>query len=577
MMKKSVFLMLGVAAMLASCSQDELGSPQGEGVAVITATVGDGMQTRVPTYDGDDVTMDRCLLEVYDQGGNLVGQRHEAAAAGTDGAFTFTVSGLDPDAAYDFVFWADNKEAAAYDGDLKNRKLQAGADLTKALAFHGILDGVTPANASSVTLKHAVAKVTLKTTSALGAGDKVSLDMTDVADTWNVQAGTASGDASLTYGYTLALNTFVSADGTEVTTFYVPAPAEGANSNMTLTYTKAGSSTPGTTAINNVPLKADYRTVLCGDVASLFEGETISITATMEKAWNDQDGEIEFPVSNVIETTAVGQLTSDAVVKAAEAGNGSVVIKGDINVNDLEAIADCKDLEISLDLSGATLYSNEGTLLTEFPSTLLESKTRNPRSEAILTGIILPDGIESLAGYCFYGCESLASVTLPEGLKTIGVSAFQQTALTSITFPKSLETINGYAFSESKLGGELIVPESVTVSSTSTFSKTNITSAVWNTSSDMKNNTFSGCMSLQTVTVNNCGSIDYYAFGMGCTVSTLVINMTTPPAIARESEFTAEGIEHIYVPAEAVDTYKAATGWSNYADIIESVENMPGQ
>lgn len=297
----------------------------------------------------------------------------------------------------------------------------------------------------------------------------------------------------------------------------------------------------------------------------------------MEKAWNDQDGEIEFPVSNVIETTAAGQLTSDAVVKAAEAGNGSVVIKGAINVNDLEAIADCKDLRINLDLSEATLYSNEGTLLTEFPNTLLESTTRAPRSEAVLTGIILPDGIESLAGYSFIGCESLASVTLPEGLKTIGVSAFQQTALTSITFPKSLETINGYVFSESKLEGELTVPESVTVSSTSTFSKTNITSAVWNTSSDMKNNTFSGCMSLQTVTVNNCGSIDDNAFGMGCTVSTLVINMTTPPAIANKSEFTAEGIKHIYVPAEAVDTYKAAKGWSNYADIIESVENMPGQ
>ena len=77
-MKKSVFLMLGVAAMLASCSQDELGSPQGEGVAVITATVGGGMQTRVPTYDNDDVAVDRCLLEVYDQSGNLVGSRHEA-------------------------------------------------------------------------------------------------------------------------------------------------------------------------------------------------------------------------------------------------------------------------------------------------------------------------------------------------------------------------------------------------------------------------------------------------------------------------------------------------------------------
>ena len=91
--------------------------------------------------------------------------------------------------------------------------------------------------------------------------------------------------------------------------------------------------------------------MLRGDIASLTSGGAISISASMEKAWNDQDEEFEFPVSNVIETTAAGQLTSDAVVKAAEAGNGSVVIKGPINVKDLEAIADCEGLEINLDLS----------------------------------------------------------------------------------------------------------------------------------------------------------------------------------------------------------------------------------
>ena len=90
-----------------------------------------------------------------------------------------------------------------------------------------MLDGVTPANADKVTLTHAVAKVTLKTTSTLNAGDKVSLGMTDVADTWNVQAGTASGNTSLTYGYTLTQAVTGQADGAEVTTFYVPAPAEG--------------------------------------------------------------------------------------------------------------------------------------------------------------------------------------------------------------------------------------------------------------------------------------------------------------------------------------------------------------
>ena len=511
MMKKSVFLMLGVAAMLASCSQDELGSPQGEGVAVITATVGDGMQTRVPTYDGDDVTMDRCLLEVYDQGGNLVGQRHEATAAGTDGAFTFTVSGLDPDAAYDFVFWADNSAAAAYDGDLKNRKLQTSADLTKALAFHGTIDDAKPANASSVTLHHAVAKVTLKTTSALGAGDKVSLDMTGLADTWNVQAGTASGDVDRTYDYTLALNTFVSADGTEVTTFYVPAPAEGANSNMTLTYTKAGSSTPGTTAINNVPLKADYRTVLCGDVASLFEGETISITATMEKAWNDQDEVVEFPETpGVITVTEPGTLTEEAVRAAYADGNGTITVVGRITTKDLEAIRDCNDLTASLDLSGATLMdSNDPTKpRTEFPLTFRNIMPGdNPMQ---LTSIILPEGIESLKNMCFAGQAQLANVMLPGSLTTIESSVFNgTTSLTSITIPANVTSIGGTAFPN---GG------------------------------------------LKSVTMEG----------------------TTPPAIAANT-FTYVGLEHIYVPAEAVEAYKAAEGWSTYAGIIESVENMPEQ
>ena len=575
-MKKSVFLMLGVAAMLASCSQDELGSPQGEGVAVITATVGGGMQTRVPTYDNDDVAVDRCLLEVYDQSGNLVGRQHEATAAGADGAFTFTVSGLDPDAAYDFVFWADNKEANAYDGDLKNRKLQAGADLTEAIAFHGILDGVTPANADKVTLTHAVAKVTLKTTSTLNAGDKVSLDMTDVADTWNVQAGTASGNASLTYGYTLTQAVTGQADGAEVTTFYVPAPAEGANSNMTLTYTKAGSSTPGEAAINNVPLKADYRTVLRGDIASLTTGGAISISASMEKAWNDQDGEIEFPVSNVIETAVAGQLTSEAVIKAAEAGNGSVVIKGPINVKDLEAIADCEGLEINLDLSEAILYEEGGTnKLSKFPNTLCEDNDNI--NKAVLTGIILPNGIDDLADGCFLNCESLASVSLPEGLKTIGKSAFQGTGIKSITFPKSLESIKSSAFEESKLEGELIVPDGVILSSASTFSYTNITSVVWNTNSNIHYLTFAGCKSLQTVTINNCGFIHYNAFGDGCTVSTFIINMTTPPTVDSGEFFTATGIEHIYVPAEAVDEYMEAYSWNNYDEIIAPIENMPEQ
>lgn len=121
---------------------------------------------------------------------------------------------------------------------------------------------------------------------------------------------------------------------------------------MTIAYASADNARTGSANITNVPLKANFRTVLTGDVAALYQGATASITAALDENWNDQDGEIDFPKTNVIETTGVGQITSDAIRDAAEAGNGTVIIKGMISNADLEAIAACEGLEINLDLSG---------------------------------------------------------------------------------------------------------------------------------------------------------------------------------------------------------------------------------
>ena len=45
---------------------------------------------------------------------------------------------------------------------------------------------------------------------------------------------------------------------------------------------------------------------------------------------------------------------------------------------------------------------------------------------------------------------------------------------------------------------------------------------------------------------------------------------TTPPQVS-SGLFTDTPIQHIYVPAAAVDAYKAAEGWSDYASIIEAI------
>ena len=216
--------MLGMAAMLASCGQDELGGAQTDGAVTITATVDNGMGTRASTYDTDDVAVDQCLLEVYDAAGSTLVAQAEGVQDAQGGTFTFTVGGLDPETEYDFLFWADNKAAAAYAGTLKERKLADGADLSQALAFQGKIEGATADEATSVTLTHAVAKVTLKTTGALAAGDKVTLSMAGVADTWDVLGGTAAGEATAEYAYTLTSAIAQAHDAAEVTTFYVPPP-----------------------------------------------------------------------------------------------------------------------------------------------------------------------------------------------------------------------------------------------------------------------------------------------------------------------------------------------------------------
>ena len=48
--------------------------------------------------------------------------------------------------------------------------------------------------------------------------------------------------------------------------------------------------------------------------------------------------------------------------------------------------------------------------------------------------------------YAFYQCSNLTSVEFPEGLKKIGVGAFERCNLTSVEFPEGLEEIGNDAF-----------------------------------------------------------------------------------------------------------------------------------
>ena len=69
------------------------------------------------------------------------------------------------------------------------------------------------------------------------------------------------------------------------------------------------------------------------------------------------------------------------------------------------------------------------------------------------SSIVIPESYEGrnvtiIESRAFYGCTDLTSITLPEGLTSIGDDAFTRcSGLTSITLPDGLSSIGNYAFS----------------------------------------------------------------------------------------------------------------------------------
>ena len=76
--------------------------------------------------------------------------------------------------------------------------------------------------------------------------------------------------------------------------------------------------------------------------------------------------------------------------------------------------------------------------------------------------LVLPEGLTRIGNCAFYRCDNLASVTLPQSLKTIGWSAFQGTSLTAVTIPAGVTTLGESAFLRTPLTA-VTIPGSVDI------------------------------------------------------------------------------------------------------------------
>lgn len=85
-----------------------------------------------------------------------------------------------------------------------------------------------------------------------------------------------------------------------------------------------------------------------------------------------------------------------------------------------------------------TGYSGSATLLT-IPQTLdgypVTALGEHAFENSSISGIVLPEGVQSIGWFAFYGCTALVSVTLPQSVSSIGYAVFDGCKHLSLVCP----------------------------------------------------------------------------------------------------------------------------------------------
>ena len=155
--------------------------------------------------------------------------------------------------------------------------------------------------------------------------------------------------------------------------------------------------------------------------------------------------------------------------------------------------------------------------------------------------VTLPDGLTSIGKSAFESCSGLTSVTIPNSVTSIGDGAFKSCwDLTSITIPNSVTSIGWSAFAYCRSLTSITIPNSVTSIGNSAFyecsSLTSIT--IPNSVTSIGVNAFAICSSLTSITIpNSVTSIGYYAFG-GCSS---LSSVTIPNSVTSIGEVAFRG------------------------------------
>ena len=213
----------------------------------------------------------------------------------------------------------------------------------------------------------------------------------------------------------------------------------------------------------------------------------------------------------------------------------------------------------------------------------LTSITESAFEGSVIENISIPSGITSIAKNAFKDNTSIEyTFTFPSTLTTIGESAFEGctelmgTDGALLRIPLNIATIEKNAFKgATKLMGVYIFAKNLKIGE-SAFEGCNLNNGVEfnvkNTESvEFGDAAFKGCKKMRYVWyIPKNVTFGKEVFMNSNTMTLISMYAETPPVFGTDMLSGCDALTSIQVPSASVDTYKAASGWSNYASMITS-------
>ena len=194
------------------------------------------------------------------------------------------------------------------------------------------------------------------------------------------------------------------------------------------------------------------------------------------------------------------------------------------------------------------------------------------------TSVTIPNSVTIIEDFAFCMCPNLSSVTLSEGLISIGGSAFESCNISSISIPNSVISIGDDAFGWNTNLTTVTIGNSVTTIPNSAFTHCSSLISVYIPESvtNIGSSAFYGCSGLTSVDIpNSVRSIGANAFS-GCTGLTYIVSLIENPFSINGKTSSSQTFDsnifnnaRLYVPVGTINKYKYTQGWQDFINIEE--------